>query len=82
MKPQAEKLAELLITNKTDFKKAERKAVEIGANAWRIGGLSCMQELRSMAIAICSKRNQSSDTVDYIPVWWDGIGSWRSYLLC
>ncbi len=82
LKPQAEKLAELLITNRTDFKQAECKAVEIGANAWQIGGLSCMQELLDMAMAICRQRNQSSDTVDYIPVWWDGIGSWRSSLLC
>lgn len=78
LKPQAEKLAELLITNRTDFKQAECKAVEIGANAWQIGGLSCMQELRDMTTAICKQKNQSSDTVDYIPVWWDGIGSWRS----
>ena len=81
LKPQAEKLAELLITNRADFKQAESKAVEIGANAWQIGGLSCMQQLRDMAIAIRRQRNQSSDTVDYIPVWWDGIGSWRSSLL-
>jgi len=82
LKPQAEKLAELLITNRDDFKQAECKAVEIGANAWRIGGLSCMRELRNMAIAICRQRSQSRNTVDYIPVWWDGIGSWRSSLLC
>ena len=81
LKPQAEKLAELLITNIDDFKQAECKAVEIGANAWQIGGLSCMQELRDMAIAICRQRDRSSNTVDYIPVWWDGIGSWRSSLL-
>ena len=81
LKPQAEKLAELLITNRDDFKQAECKAVEIGANAWQIGGLSCMRELRDMAIVICRQRNHNSDTVDYIPVWWDGIGSWRSSLL-
>ncbi|MCK4752788.1 MAG: hypothetical protein KAS75_05025 [Planctomycetes bacterium] len=82
LKPQAAKLAELLMTNGIDFKQAECAAVEIGANAWQIGGLSCMQELRDMTMAICRRRNQGSDTVDYIPVWWDGIGSWRSFLLC
>ena len=80
LKPQAEKLAELLITNRDDFKQAECKAVEIGANAWRIGGLSCMQELRDMAIAIFEQRNPNMAATDYIPVWWDGIGSWRSPL--
>jgi large-conductance mechanosensitive channel len=82
LKPQAEKLAELLMTNKTNFAQAERTAVEIGANAWQIGGLSCMQQLRNMTITICGQRDQSSDTVDYIPVWWDGIGSWKSPALC
>ena len=82
LEPQAEKLAGLLINNKTDFKQAEHKAVEIGADAWQTGGLICMQELRDMALAICRQSDQSNDTVDYIPVWWDGIGSWRSSLLC
>lgn len=78
LQPQAEKLAGLLATDRIDFKHAELEAVDIGVNAWQIGGPSCMQELRDMAIAICRQRNQSSDTVDYIPVWWDGIGSWRN----
>ena len=82
LKPQAEKLAELLITNRDDFKQAECKAVEIGANAWQIGGLSCMQELHNMAIAICRQSSQSRNIVDYIAVWWDGIGSWRNPALC
>ena len=82
LKPQAEKLAELLMTNKSNFEQAECTAVEIGANAWRIGGLSCMQELRDMAIAIFEQRNPNMAATDYIPVWWDGIGSWRSPLLC
>ena len=82
LQPQAEKLAELLMTNKSDFEQVERTAVEIGANAWQIGGLSCMQQLRNMTITICGQRDQRSDTVDYIPIWWDGIGSWKSPALC
>jgi len=78
LKPRAEKLASLLLkSNKTDFKQAEHEAVDIGAKVWQIGGLSCMRELRDMAMAICRKRNRS-DVVDYISVWWDGIGTWRS----
>jgi hypothetical protein len=78
LKPQAEKLAGLLITSGTDLKEAEHEAVDIGVNAWQIGGLSCMRQLRDMAMAICRQRNQNRDIVDYIPVWWDGIGSWRN----
>jgi len=77
LKPKAEKLAGLLTTNETDFRHVEREAVGIGVDAWQIGGLSCMRELRDMAIAIAGQRNQNKFVVDYIGAWWDGIGSWR-----
>jgi hypothetical protein len=79
LKPQAEKLAGLLTTNITDFKRAEREAVGIGVKAWQTGGLSCMRELRDMAIDLAKEGNES--VVDYVGVWWDGIGSWRDQLL-
>ena len=77
LKPKAEKLAGLLTTNEIDFRQVEREAVSIGVNAWQIGGLDCMRELRDMAIAIARQRNQNKSVVDYIGAWWDGIGSWR-----
>jgi hypothetical protein len=78
LKPEAEKLAGLLTTDRTDLKQAEREAVGIGVNAWQTGGLSCMRELRNMAIAICEERNQNRAIVDYISFWWDGVGNWRA----
>ncbi len=102
LKPQAEKLAGLLIrypilligaeptaarqndskmgtiTNRIDIKQAEREAVDIGVKAWQSGGLSCMRQLRDMAIDLCRQKSQSKAIADYIPVWWDGIGSWRN----
>ncbi len=78
LKPRAEKLAGLLTADKIGFKQAEREAVDIGVNAWRMGGLSCMQELRDMAVALCRQNHHNEAIVDYIPVWWDGIGNWRS----
>jgi hypothetical protein len=77
LRPKAEKLAGLLTTNETDFRQIEREAVGIGVDAWQIGGLSCMRELRDMAIAIARQRNQNKSVVDYIGAWWDGVGSWR-----
>lgn len=77
LRPKAEKLAGLLTTNEIDFRQVEREAVSIGVNAWQIGGLGCMRELRDMAIAIARQRNQNKSVVDYIGAWWDGIGSWR-----
>lgn len=78
LKSQAEQLAELLAADVIDFEQAERQAVGIGAGAWHIGGLSCMRELRDMAVKICKEKYDKTDVVDYISFWWDGIGSWRS----
>ena len=75
LKPKADRLAEMLTAGEIDFKQVEREAVGIGVNAWQIGGLSCMRELRDMAMALAKESNKS--VVDYIGVWWDGIGSWR-----
>ena len=75
LKPKAEKLASMLTADEIDFKQVERQAVGMGVNAWQIGGLSCMRELRDMAMALAKESNKS--VVDYVGVWWDGIGSWR-----
>ena len=81
LKPQAEKLAGLLKVNGADFKKAELEAVDIGLNAWQLGGLSCMKQLHDMALTISKQRDRDIDVVDYISAWWDGIGSWRNVSL-
>jgi len=78
LKPQAEKLAELLTTNRANFRQAEREAADIGVKAWQMGGLSCMRHLREMAMDLCKKKYQDSMIVDYVSSWWDGIGSWRN----
>jgi hypothetical protein len=78
LKPQAEKLAGLLVHERTDLKQAQREAVGIGVNAWRTGGLSCMREVRDMAIAICKQNRRGKAVVDYVSFWWDGIGNWRA----
>ncbi len=78
LKPQAERLAGLLATNRTDLKETEREAIDIGVNAWQIGGLSCMRQLHEMVIDLCKKKYKDLTVVDYISTWWDGIGSWRN----
>jgi hypothetical protein len=78
LKPQAEVLAELLTTSGIGYERAERKAIDIGADAWKMGGLSCMQQLRDMAIESCKKKYKDSMITDYISSWWNGIGNWRS----
>jgi hypothetical protein len=79
LKPQAERLAALLSAEELDLKNAECDAVEIGLKAWQMGGLNCMRELHDMAIAILKQNKQNENCIiDYIPFWWDGIGSWRA----
>lgn len=78
LKPQAEKLASLLTADITDLKQVEREAIGIGVGAWQTGGLSCMRELRDMAIALSNQKYENKAIVDYINFWWDGIGNWRA----
>ncbi len=78
LKPQAEKLADLLATDRGAFKQAEQEAVSIGAHAWQIGGLGCMRQLRNMALIISEQKDKHKPVIDYISLWWDGIGTWRN----
>jgi len=76
LRPQAERLAALLACEAPDFARAEQEAVDIGAQAWRLGGLNCMRQLRDMSIALYKERGHER-IVDHISNWWDGIGDWR-----
>ena len=78
LKPQAEELANLLTADTIDFEAAERQAGDIGVNAWQVGGLGCMRQLREMAIEICEQKERKTTFTDYVSVWWDGIGNWRN----
>jgi hypothetical protein len=75
---QAEKLAELLINSDLDSSEAERQAVEIALKAWQTGGISCMREVRDMAMSISREKSKNDNLPDFIQYWWDGIGNWRS----
>ncbi len=76
LQPQAQRLAALLADNASS-ERAEQEAVDIGAQAWHLGGLSCMRQLREMAIAISEQKAGPASVTDYIAYWWDGIGDWR-----
>jgi hypothetical protein len=78
LKPHAERLGELLAADAIDFEDAERQATDIGANAWQIGGLGCMRQLQEMTIELCREQGRDGAIIDYISVWWDGIGNWRN----
>jgi hypothetical protein len=77
LSPSAEKLAILLRSDSAEVWRAEREAVSIGADAWRLGGLSCMRQLRDMTVAIRKDAGDQTIIADRLSNWWDGIGDWR-----
>jgi hypothetical protein len=76
--PQAVRLAKLLTSNEAASSSAEQEAIGIGVEAWRMGGLNCMRQLRNMAVDTFRKQHAQREFVDYISAWWDGIGRWRN----
>jgi hypothetical protein len=54
----------------------EAETVQLGAAAWRLGGLACMRRLHEMVHAE-HIRHSGTKITDYISQWWDGIGTWR-----
>ena len=82
--PYAEKLAALVVNGDVavgDSDGREAEVVDMGVSAWQMGGLNCMRQLHSMAMEICEQKYQSAKFIDYISIWWDGIGNWQSYWL-
>jgi hypothetical protein len=77
LEPYARELAALLNTDVEMFSKARARAIEIGAEAWRLGGIGCMRQLREMTETSRMKRFSREPLVDYLSYWWDGIGTWR-----
>ncbi len=88
LQPHAQRLAALLTCETPDFAHAEQEAVDIGAQAWHLGGLNCMRQLHDMTIQATKERkaktgSQGRETAstrascDYLSDWWDGIGDWR-----
>ncbi len=77
LRPSAERLAVLLKTESPEAPGAEREAVNIGASAWQLGGLSCMRQLRDMTVAIQNDPGNQGITAERLSNWWDGIGDWR-----
>ncbi len=75
---EADRLAELLVSQRIDPRCAEKEALEIGVAAWREGGLPCMQFLREMAMEIAQSRSGRQEEIcDFISFWWDGVGTWQ-----
>jgi len=75
--PMAAKLAAILEAEQPASARNEAETVQLGAAAWRLGGLACMRRLHEMAQAE-HVRHSNAKITDYVALWWDGIGTWRS----
>jgi len=78
LEPLSLKLSELVSDNPKDLKKREYEVVDIGLKAWQIGRLDSMQQLHEMAMQQFRNKYEKTPTIDYISMWWDGIGQWRN----
>ena len=81
LQPYAEKLTMLAgsidqATNYSDSIKTE--VMDIGVIACQMGGVNCMAQLYSMTMEICRQKHRNPTIVEYISIWWDGIGSWKN----
>ncbi len=77
LRPYAQELAALMRTDIDGFAKARSRAVEIGAEAWRLGGIACMRQLHEMVVSPHGSPAADGPVTDYLSYWWDGIGTWR-----
>lgn len=82
LQPHAERIVQLLSDKSTADQQVHEKAIELGVNAWQIGGLNCMRYLYEMILVICRESNQDLSTAQYLSTWWDGIGNWRVACPC
>ena len=71
--PYAAELALLLNHGKFSHH-SQRRAATLGLTAWRLGGITCMKHLHKMAT-----EKQTDQVIDFIPIWWDGIGTWQNF---
>lgn len=72
----ADELAALFCGTADQLHQIQAKTTDLGAKAWQMGQMACMQFVHKM---ICDRlgRNEQDRCVDYAAMWWDGIGTWR-----
>lgn len=78
LEPFAERLVGLLSSVTMSDEQKETHAIDIGVEAWRIGGLDAMKQLYDMMKERSRTSGQEAAASAEIAFWWDGIGNWRS----
>jgi hypothetical protein len=74
--PMAKDVADLLCNLNQPDANVQAQIVELGALAWKTGGITCMRYFHQMILTLLQASDQRP-AIDYPSVWWDGIGTWR-----
>ena len=70
-------LAELAAKCDASLRSCSGRIAQIGANAYKLGGIACMNLLYQMTIEACQKEPSQYAVIDQIAFCWDGIGTWH-----
>ncbi len=76
LSPLADRLL-LVLTDAGSPLAPQLRAVDIGAEAFRLGGLDAMQVLHKMTYDRYRRQLETEPVCDLISQWWHGVGHWR-----
>jgi hypothetical protein len=72
LEPLADQAAQIL-NQSAQKEKARDIVLRAGARAWQLGGLVCMRYFHQLV-----RQKISPSCPDFVAIWWDGIGNWRT----
>ena len=74
--PYAAEVAELLCNPSVNVDTVQKRIIELGAIAWRQGELLAMEFFHEIILGELKNR-YDYPSVDFVTLYWDGIGTWR-----
>jgi hypothetical protein len=78
LKPEIGELMDVVQASRIDGENTERRVIDIGGRAFRVGGVECMKYLYSIVEEAVKTESGSQINLCHISILWDGIGSWRN----
>ena len=74
--PMAKEACQLLCLPASQDSRIRDRMIELGAVAWKIGGITCMRHFHQLILGNLNNTAEKP-SIDYTTIWWDGIGTWR-----
>ena len=75
-RPYAAEIVDLLYHSSVSLEFNQRRITELGALAWREGGILCMKFFHKIILDEIKSRTGCC-SIDFVTLYWDGIGTWR-----